>query len=226
MKKSLTETPKEIRTELISLIKNKTALTMCQKNSAPRKIRIKALEKNKDQPNLLLAKTKTFNANADEACVLFYTPFNKPMHGLTVSVIKESNNHLEVDFPNEIFLVERRRFPRISTSGNSLVTFVLKGGTVTKRGQVLDVSKEGARFKCGCGMRKNDIIGPLTFTLRMKFSEMEEVVVVTEARVVRVSYCQDGEEKYSLHFNAGDADQNRLEHYIYMRELEEDPDSL
>lgn len=219
MKKTWTTVPSEIKRELIFLISRHTPLTFCQHGGRA----IKAfLHDIASKENNLLALEFDQNCTLLQGqAIIFYQTAQQPLQGFEANIVKEVNGKLWISFPEEIFRVERRRLSRIKTLGNSMVSFMIEGKTQLASCNVKDISIEGAQLISKSKYEKESILSPLTFNLGMRYEAFEKVVIVSEATIVRITERKDGLLEYGVHFNAGDADQDKLEQYILIRSKED-----
>lgn len=153
--------------------------------------------------------------------IIFYQVPQQPLQGFETNIVREENGKLWVSFPDELFRVERRRLSRIKTLGNSMVSFMIDGKTQLASCNVKDISVEGAQLISKSRYEKESILSPLTFNLGMRYEAFEKVVIVSEATIVRITERKDGLLEYGVHFNAGNADQDKLEQYILIRSKED-----
>ena len=80
-----------------------------------------------------------------------------------------------------------------------MVSFIIEGSTRLDSCTVSDISPEGAQL-IGRAKLKNALkLAPLTFTLGMRYSSFEKVIIVSEASVVRLRDKGDGLTEYGLH---------------------------
>jgi c-di-GMP-binding flagellar brake protein YcgR len=219
MKKSWTTVAAEIKRELIFLISRHTPLTFCQHGGRAIKAHLHDIASKED--NLLVL---DFDQNCkllEGQAIIFYQVPQQPLQGFETNIIREENDKLLVAFPDEIFRVERRRLSRIKTLGNSMVSFMIDGKTQLASCNVKDISVEGAQLISKSRYEKESKLSPLTFNLGMRYEAFEKVVIVSEATIVRITERKDGLLEYGVHFNAGNADQDKLEQYILIRSKED-----
>ena len=214
VKKIWSSNPQTIKKELAGLVSHKLPLSVCRKGCPPRRVRIRALEKNKETPDLLIHKEKPFRCGGDR-CLVLYTPFNRPTLGFKTKIIRESERHLHLAFPEEIFVIERRQLPRIKVKDPSMVTFLLDGGTVPKSSRLNNIGTGGAKFSGRFGLKEGDEIGPLTFTVFTGVQTDPESFTVERARVIKTRQRSDGEETYRVVFSKETPPEDRLEHFVY-----------
>jgi len=214
MKKIWSGDPRTIRQELTSLVCHKLPLSVCRKGCPPRRVRVRAVEKNKETPDLLLYKETEFHCGSN-SCLVLYTPFNRPTLGFHARIVRETKKHLQVAFPDEIFVVERRRLPRIKVREPSSVTFLLQGGTVPKSSRLKNLGCGGAKFSGRFGLKEGDLIGPLTFTVFLTGANKPESFTVNEARVIKAHQRPDGDETYRVVFTDNKDPEHRLVHFVY-----------
>lgn len=219
MKKTWTTEPAAIKRELVFLISRRTPLTFCQHGGRAIKAYLHDFAA-QDENLLILEKDPNCTLSGSQA-ILFYQAPQQPLQGFEAEIVKEESNRLFVPVPREIFRVERRRLSRIKTLGNSMVSFMFEGKNQLNSCNVKDISAEGAMLVTKAKYDKESILSPLTFNLGMRYEHFEKVVIVSRATIVRAKERKDGLLEYGLHFNAGDAEQDKLEQYILLRSNEE-----
>jgi hypothetical protein len=226
MREILTKDPKKILKEVGRLIKNRIPVTLLQEGAKPQQVFIRGIDKKKTFTMLVVFKPKKFVAKKN-TCVLFYNPENHLMRGFQGAPIKESSNFIGVMFPQDIFQIQRRRFERLETPGQSTVVFAPLNSNRILTCDVEDICKEGACIK-GTNEQfesfaQGDTIGPLSFTLCMKNSRLaDESMNVIEATIARkIINKKDNIIKLGLHFSQSDTNMETLENYINLRTLED-----
>ena len=219
MKKSWTNDSAEITRELIFLVSRHTPLTFCQHGGRAIKAFLHDIP-SKENDHMVLEYETNCKMLQGQA-IIFYQAPQQPLRGFEINIVREEDGKLWVSVPNEIFRVERRRLSRIKTLGNSMVSFMLGGKNRLASCNVKDISIEGAQLLSKSKFEKESILSPLTFNLGMRYEAFEKVVIVSEATIVRIKERKDGLLEYGVHFNAGDAEQDKLEQYILIRNNED-----
>jgi len=220
MRELLTDNPEKIYNELVSLIANKTKVTLYQKNAKPHVIHPKSVEVN--QNALIFYKSEPFSA-APGGCFLFYQPKQQPVHVFQASILDNGEKLITTDFPKGIYQVQRRKHPRIK-SPDSQATLVFKDKQKLYYATVLDVGQEGGKIagQFSLTTKRGDKIVVLDLTLRMKNKLLDETKVhVTEAVVAWFVDKGKGCHEIGIHFKLSVEELENMEQYITMRLIED-----
>jgi hypothetical protein len=145
------------------------------------------------------------------------------MRGFFLHFVRQSERFARAELPGEIFEIQRRKFPRVFTPQQSLLTCVLKNSRRLVTAQVLDVSLEGARiFGDLEGLGRGSVLSPLTLTLYFRARRRAPTVInIAEAVVVREVRIKEKAE-VCFHFDKSDSDYQVLAEYIDLRSQELD----
>lgn len=224
MKEVWTNNPEQIQQEIETLITEKTILHLYQPGGPTIKALVRKITENQGGKALLLAKKAALTAPNDSCLALYRLP-SSPMHAFKSMPISETADQLDILFPEEIMQIQRRKYPRVTTSSNSSVTFTRMGSQHINRGIVKDVCLAGAKLHGNFSqfIQVNDYLSPVTLTLRLRYGNYEETVVVPEAMVCRVIDLPDNIKEVGIHFVLREAEAEGLERFIAMRSLEEKP---
>ena len=159
------------------------------------------------------------------------------MRGFKLEVVRQASRFFRAVVPKHIFEVQRRKFPRVFVAEGSIATCAPKNSRRILRGQVIDVSMEGAKiFGNLIGMTKGSVLTPLTLTLCFEDKRSDAVVInIAEAVVVREIRVEEKVE-LSFHFQSEDIENynvrplilskgisfDLLKKYIQLRILEQE----
>lgn len=215
MKKILTTDRERIWRELASLKGQRLTLNLFQPKSVPQKIRIETIETAGAVKMVVLAKLAPFTPVAAPV-IIIHPQHKKATLGFQADILKDTDNHLIVSFPSELFEVERRRFQRFDPERESSVSFVTRDGQRVRKARIKDISQEGARIAGPFMLNKEDIIPNLTFSLRLPYSHMETIMTVSNAKVARIITLKTGETEYGLFFQATGGEREKLMDYLRM----------
>jgi c-di-GMP-binding flagellar brake protein YcgR len=144
------------------------------------------------------------------------------MRGFKLGAVRQTNRFFRMLLPSHIFEVQRRKFPRVYAAEGSAMTCAPKASRRIVSGEVIDVSREGAKiFGKLAGVHKGMVLAPLTLTLCFDERRRDDVVVnIAEAIVVREIRVKEKVE-LSFHFHSKNAD-DLLKEYIELRILEQE----
>ncbi len=223
MRKLWTTDPETIHQEIEIVIKDKSQFTLFQHGQPTRKLIAKEITEKDGGKHVIFTKLTPFSISED-ICYLVYHRTGEMMRGFHGPSQLESPQLLAVPFPTEIFQVQRRKFPRITTPGNSQASIALDYAQLPNTATVKDICMEGARLsgKISPRIRKNDIIGPISFTLYMQVATMAiDTFTVPQATVTRVHELDENSREIGIHFKLSEDARETLEHYIQLRSIEE-----
>jgi len=130
-------------------------------------------------------------------------------------------------FPREIYRVQRRKYARVKTPGNSKAVFTFKNKHRLHNCRVKDFSIRGARLvgEIYGDVKKGDIIEPISLSLRSRYGDSEERINLPEATVTRVVEKSDDEMELGIFFRIPHTNLDLtdiIEVYIQMRKIEDD----
>lgn len=221
MQEIWTEDSQAIRTELEQLVASQTELTLFQQGQTPRKLRASALQTRTNGEILLLEKIGSFPAPPNVSLILYHPP-GLAMRGFPAAPLLETETQLGIAVPNRIIQIQRRRHPRVNAGPNSTVTFTKLGSQAINNGKIKDVSLEGANLtgSFSQNIQKDDRISPLTLTMRLKFGNYEESILIPESVVRRRKDIGKGELELGVHFTLPKNDLDRLDTYLTLRGME------
>lgn len=221
MQEIWTEDRQTIRAELEQLIADQTELTLFQQGQTPRKLRAIAIQTRSTGDILLLEKSGSFPAPPNASLILYHPP-GLAMRGFPAVPALETATELGIALPNRIIQIQRRRHPRVNAGPNSTVTFSKQGSQAINNGRIKDVSLEGANLTgtFSQNIRKDDRISPLTLSLRLRFGNYEESILVAEAVVRRRKDIGKEELELGVHFTLAKSDLDRLDTYLTLRSME------
>jgi hypothetical protein len=216
-----TEEKQTIRAELEGLIAAKTELTLFQQGHTPRKLQPIAIHNRAKGDILLLEKRGAFPAPPNTSLALYHPP-GAPMRGFPAAPVLETATQFGIALPNRIIQIQRRRHPRVNAGPNSKVTFSKQGSQAINNGHIKDISLEGANLTGTFSqhIRQDDRLSPLTLTLRLRFGNYEEVILIPEAAIRRRKDLGKEELELGVHFTLAKNDLNRLDTYLTLRTME------
>lgn len=223
MRKLWTTDPESIHQEMAIVIKDKSPFSLFQHGQPTRKLVAHEITEKDGVKHIIFTKLSPFTISED-ICYLVYHRPGEMMRGFHGPSQRESQQLLAVEFPSEIFQVQRRKFPRITTPGNSQASIALAHAQLPNTGSVADICLEGARItgKLSPRIRKNDLIGPITFTLFMSIATLAiDTFTVPEATVTRVREIDENTREIGIHFKITGESRDTLEHYIKLRTIED-----
>ncbi|OGR05121.1 MAG: hypothetical protein A2511_13620 [Deltaproteobacteria bacterium RIFOXYD12_FULL_50_9] len=216
----IASTYEQISEEINQLLKAQTPLLFCQKGTPHSSVTITRIDNSQEKPILILTKQSEFRLTEPEGFIFYKHP-NKLNRCFKADEIREHKNLLAISFPAELIEIQRRKFSRMPTAGNSRATFAVEGKQRMHHCILKDVSLEGAKMRGNFGtVQQGQILKPFTMILGMRHSDLEETVPVTAASVAWVEITNDSEGFIGVHFKKGTVDQGLLQHYIKMRLLE------
>ncbi len=224
MKEIITQDLEKIIREIITLSEKKLPLTFIQKGHAPRTIYVKGIETRNNLHKIVVFTKKEPFTPPLEPSLVFYHPTAQPMRGFEVHPVNESQHQLEAKIPQQIVQIQRRKHPRFMDKGNSSALFACKGGSVVYSVTVKDICLEGARLSgtFSAGVKKGDILAPLTLNLRLVHGEYQEKIFIPEAKVQWVNNLPEGQRTMGIHFTLADDEFNRLDTYLNVLSVAEE----
>jgi len=223
MRKLWTTDPETIQEEMKIVIRDKSPFSLFQHGQPTRKLVAHEITEKEGIKHIIFTKLAPFSVSED-ICYLVYHRPGEMMRGFHGPSQRESQQLLAVEFPSEIFQVQRRKFPRITTPGSSQASIALEHTQLPNTTSVADICLEGARMsgKLSPRIRKNDIIGPITFTLYMRIATMTiDTFTVPQATVTRVRELDENTREIGVHFKISGESRETLEHYIKLRTIED-----
>jgi hypothetical protein len=224
MKVSLYTKKKDIDTEINRIIDNNIKLFCIRNKTKPVPLNIK--ERAQIQNNtFLVVKHPQPKICPQRKCLFYYQVKGEAGRCFHCIPEKQINSLLALKYPEEIFEIQRRKYPRIKTYNDSLVSFSLAGKQRVYGGKIIDVCMEGAKItgdfpvKIGPG----NVVSPLSMTLFLRSSQSRESVVhIPEARVVRSLFRGEQTKEFSIHFVLPENLKEPLARYVDMRRLEDE----
>lgn len=225
MREFLTDDNQKILDTVSTLIKESTPLKLYQKGISPVTIYLREIIEKKSKKMLLMYKPEK-EVIAQDTCFITYQPKGQPLNGFQGVPLINSKQHVVIMLPNELYRVQRRKFPRVETPGNSRATFIIKNKNRLQNCQIRDFSVRGAKLigEIIGDIKKGDIIEPLTLSLYTKYSKNEEKVNLPEALVARVRKKANNMKEIGISFKVPDKDldlMDILEVYVQMRKIED-----
>ncbi|MFZ5759574.1 MAG: PilZ domain-containing protein [Thermodesulfobacteriota bacterium] len=208
----------EITKEIDLLVCEQAKLYCLRENSETIILRAKGKTAVKNKRLLVVSHPCTTICSKNQ-CHLYYQRQGFPVRGFHCTPEKLVNGLLGVQYPIEIFEVQRRKFPRVQVARDSRVSFSLRNRQKFYIGKVEDVSLQGARIRGDFPMviEKGVLITPMTLILTpyCRQTEDEVAIHVPEATVMRSM--MDGEKtaELAIHFILEDLmQQQKLSRYV------------
>ncbi len=171
---------------------------------------------------MVLEKPLGFVVSGEAFFVFYRRPGQTLLRGFQGYIIQSGKDFFLVSFPTELFKVQRRKHPRVSTPLPSSFSMSPARSRRIVHGDVRNVSREGVLLQGDMlGLERGQEISPLTLTLYLKNGKIDpQVAVVSRARVVRLEH--EGDELWlaSLQFWSQDSDQEAIEQYLEWRSIE------
>ncbi|MBU0731162.1 MAG: PilZ domain-containing protein [Proteobacteria bacterium] len=222
MRRVWAESPETITQEINLLIDDQTRLNFCQKTAPNQVVFLSAIEPDDSGSCIKLTKRNAFGINPGE-CFLFYKRVNQLMRGFKSLVLNNDRKNITASLPSEIFEIQRRKHPRLTTPGNSRATFIPDGKQRLITCRVLDVTLDGARLvgNFSSSIKKDDILKPLSLSLCLRYSDLEHKINITQARVAWVAERSKDQRLMGVYFTEQNTDLEQLKHYLHLRLLED-----
>jgi hypothetical protein len=164
---------------------------------------------------------------SSQTCLFYYHTKENHLRCFETERIKKSNNLLVLKYPAVIYSIHRRAHSRVTTAGNSRVTYSLLNKQRVHYGKVADISLEGAKLLVDIPsvMSVGDLLCHLTFTLCSRYPFVDETQVhIPEAKVMWLRGDADHTHTLGVKFLLHESSQASLDYYIELRTIE-DPNS-
>ncbi len=224
MKRQWSQDTNEIIKELKSLGDHETPLVLARSGESSSPITIRHILGEGGSVLVEIGKAPDLVLDEMESYYVFYQRDPQSlMRGFSLQFVRQSERFARAHLPAEIFELQRRKFPRVFTPPQSILTCIPKNSRKLFTAQILDVSLEGAKiFGDLEGIGRGSVLSPLTLTLYFREHRRSPLTInIAEAVVVREVRVQEKVE-ISFHFDQADADQQLLKEYINLRSLELD----
>jgi hypothetical protein len=114
MREPLFTDRQDITTELALLLKNKTPLNFYQQSIPVQPALIRGVDLKHEPPLVVILKKSDFQAEEGGGCLL-YRPNGQVSRVFNGTILKQSEHHLGILLPAEIFRLQRRKSGRCST---------------------------------------------------------------------------------------------------------------
>lgn len=223
MRKLWTTDPETIQQELELVITDKVPFNLFQHGQPARNLIAHEITEKDQIKHIIFTKLAPFSV-AEKMCYLVYQRPGDMMRGFNGPSKRESDLLLAVPLPTEIFQIQRRKLPRFVTPGNSKASIALDYAKMPNTAAVKDISQEGARLSGTLSprIRKNDVIGPISFTLCLQLASLAiDTFTVPKATVAWVRENEEGNHReIGITFKLSGSAQMTLEHYIKLRTIE------
>ena len=231
MRRLWTDDSEKIHAEVELLIQNKSTLfCMRHRKNEVRKLYVTGTT-NSGGSELLVVNHPHEPSCDKPTCVFYYHLEDSPLRYFELTRVKKVDKYLGLEFPKEVFEIQRRRYPRVKTPHNSSANFSFQKKTSVYHAEVEDVSLGGVKLRTdiqsNSNISKGDIIAPLSLTLFQRFRTDEEIYfVIPEATVAWTATEGQRTVKIGLEFSLLGYTQKELSDYIDLRTLEDSPEDL
>ncbi len=213
----------EIENELNFLIQNGISLVLLLKHSGIAKKSIaKGITKCNGEKLLAIICPDECDPKRDFLC--YYHLPGQPLRGFECTTRKKVKNYLGIVVPEEIFGIQRRKYPRVETVNNSTATFFLENKRRILQGIVKDTCIRGAKIKGEFPFRikKGDLLTPLTLSLFEKLHNQQETAVhIPEASVAWSKGDENMTCEIGVQFVLSERDMGFLKQYMDVRTVED-----
>ena len=224
MKKTWLDQQELILEELKKIFVEQVPLTFCQQGCMAQISSLQEIVRRDGKETILVLEKPDDFTLKDEGYFVFYRrPGQSLLRGFQGHLIKTGDGFFLVSFPRELYKVQRRRHPRVSTPPPSHFSMSPSRSRRLLSGEVVDVSREGALLRGDMeAIEKGQEISPLSMTLYLENDKLEPVqVVVSLANIVRVIKEDEGDDHLvSLQFWQKNCDHQALEQYLEWRAIE------
>lgn len=224
MRENWTTETETIRNELNLLRTSRTQLAFLQEAAPPQLAIIKATQQVKDLEVLIVQQAKEVENLSDE-CLFFYRPQGAALRGFRCQPLRKINKLLGLKFPTEIFLVERRQHPRLTTPESALAVFSIANRQRPLKTTVRNLSQQGARLlgQGGPHPRVGTTITPLTLSLYSgKNNQSEFRIQMAEALVVWCKKVEEEGQEFGITFKLSGDERYHLENYLATQTMEKE----
>ncbi|MEW6220319.1 MAG: PilZ domain-containing protein [Thermodesulfobacteriota bacterium] len=221
MQETWSKDPATVMKELRLLIEQVTALIVYCKGGPPRRSLVRDIAEHEGSCYLVLQRPSGWTAE-QPISFLLYKPEGQPIRGFSFTVTREAGERIAGPCPQEIFQIQRRRWPRVPAAADSTATLIVPGKTRFSAMAVADVSLGGMRLygTPAYELKVGDLVGPITLKLMMEYATLDHEITVASAAVVRINPRAEGGVEVGLSFTPSDAEAEKLETYINLRGLE------
>jgi len=223
MKEAWTNDPEKIREEIHTLIESKMPLSVYAENTAPGISTIRNTCTNNGQEYLILGKPENWGTTSYPIRFILYKPASQPARGFSFNIARESASQMAGAFPEEIFQIQRRRYPRIATPPPSQVTFLMQGRQRVSICRLLDISLGGAKIQGtpAYEVAQGQEVGPLTFKLALRHATITKELTIASAKVVRLLPLADKAVEMGISFDIPPDTGDDLNLYAEVRRTED-----
>jgi hypothetical protein len=222
MKEIWAHDQKSIMDEINRLITAKIPIVISRNDFLPKTVFAREILAKKNATVVRLDKQEKFTPPAGPS-FFFYRPLEYLTRGFQGTPLHDTEEYLLLLPPHEIFQIQRRKFPRVITPGDSHALFTTLGGAKLLKVSLKDVSLEGAYMQgtLSYGIKPGATIGPISLTLYLQNKFIEAIKIhVPQANVVRL--VDEGTiQKLAINFKVQDKAYFELDNYINLRSMEE-----
>lgn len=224
MKKTWSTDPMQIIHELISVIELSLPLSIYSSQGAPT-ITTQILSVcgyNKTDYIVLYKPDNWWWAASHESYVL-YKKEGVPARGFMLTLTKESEKTMAAVLPEEIFQIQRRRYPRIPAHTDSQATFLVKHKTQLSTCRVVDISLGGARLvgQPVYELKRGDELCPFTMILTLETDPSGiRDITIPSATVAWVQRISEVKVEVGVSFQLPAAKREQMNKYLDLRSWE------
>ncbi len=156
-------------------------------------------------------------------CLFYYHIKGQAARYFHCKPVKQVGDFLALNYPNEIFEIQRRKHPRVKAYNGSCVCFTMANKQRVMVGKIVDVCMEGAKISGDFSTKisAGNLITPMSMTLSYQYVKSEDATIqVPEATVVRVVNDGNDTKEFSVRFLLPDKLQESMERYVDMCSFE------
>ncbi len=223
MKSLFLATAEEISAEIDRLIKKQVGLFCLFENKKTKELFVKGKAQAENGP-LLVVDNQTGTDCASKSYLFFYQLPGEALRLRKGCPGKRVGTLVGLQYPTEIYEIQRRKFPRVPATSDSTVTFCVRNKQKFHIGRVDNVCMEGVKISGDfpVAISEGETLTPLTLRLLLKHAkDVETEVHIPEGRVVRVSGTDGFTNEVAIHFALPEKEQLYLANYVEIRALEE-----
>ncbi len=223
MKKLWSKNTQEITDEIQALINNKSQIIFVNHSGTPKKARAKGMARTKSS-NLLVIDYPVQIEDLSKKCLCYYHKKGCPIMGFYCTPAQQTDEYLGVNLPNQIFEIQRRKFPRVTTPNQSVASFSLMNRNRVIHGKVENVSMNGAKIYGDFPtiINKNNTVIPISLSLFQRFKHHQETPIhIPEALVARAEDNKGRTNGFGIIFDLPGNIQPVMEEYVDFRSMED-----
>lgn len=223
MKEIWLEDAESIQQEMESLVEQKMEL-ICGRTGKEITTKLKLVGKTttKTGPLFILLHPHDPTCGSEE-CTFFYHSRGNPLRVFECKRVKKAENFVGFEYPKQIFNIHRRKFERVTTPNNSVVTFSIQRKQRIHNGAVGDISLEGAKLLVNLPgvIEKGVILCHIALTVYYRISKVQTSLTIPEAEVIWTKCENDVTHTVGIKFVLSEKDTDALSNYIDLRGIED-----